>query len=232
VLAVRPSLLKLAAAAASMCLGAGALAAQSAVQTFTTRPSYMGALASGSQTVTSVNLKSPATTPTDLGVATLGASGACIASPSFGISGPAKFINFDNGACGDGTFTFTVMRPNITGFGFFLGQPASTPGGPATFDVTTTLDGAATGLAPATFTVGSGLADGFFGLMLDPGAMSSDARSILTVTVHTSDAARIAIRDVSFAVVAPEPSTLALLGGGLLTLGAVARRRRVLLARS
>ena len=222
--AVRPSFLKLAVVAVAACLGPGAAAAQSAVQTFTTRPAYLGALASGSQAARLVNLKSPAVTATDLGVATLGASGACIPAPSFVISGPAKFIDFNNGSCGDGTFTFTVMRPNVTGFGFFLGDPVSTPGGPATFTVTTALDGVATGLAPATFTLGSGLPDGFFGLMLAPGAMPSDAQSILTVTVQTSDLARVAIRDVSFAVVAPEPATLALMGGGLLALGAVRRR--------
>jgi hypothetical protein len=202
-------------------------AAQGPVQTFTSRAAFRAAVAEQSGQSAIVNFRLPSISATDLGVADVSTTGSCITAPSFGTAGGGKWIDFNNGACGTGALTFTLNRGDVPGFGFFLGSVAI-PGGRATFNVTTTFTGGVTGQSTASYQLGRGLGDGFFAVLLDP----DQTTGIVTVTVSTNSAARIALRDVEVAdvdqasVVTPEPATVSLLGAGLLSLGVAVRRRR------
>jgi hypothetical protein len=220
VLPVR-ALLRQSVAVVTLTLTPALAAAQSAFQTFTDRAAFRDALSTPS---TIVNLRAASVSATDLGIVQVSTAGACMAAPSLVVAGGMQWIDFTNGSCGNGSLTFTFAPSDIGAFGFILGAPPS-PGAPRRFDVTTSFDGAVGGASTVSYMIGRGLPDGFFGLFLDPGLSAS--AGLATVTVSTSSAARLALRDVEFAgVVAPEPATVTLLGAGLIALGAAVRRRR------
>jgi hypothetical protein len=213
--------------AAVLSLCPALVAAQSTSHAFTDRPTFHDALADRGVSPIVVNLMAPSVAPTDIGVAGVSTTGGCIAAPGLMTVGSARWIDFDNGACGTGTLTFAIERDNVSAFGFFL-HPLSIPGGPVTFNVTTTFNGAVTGRTAVSYHLGNGTGDGYFGLLLDPDPMSG-AKGLTTITVSTRSMAHIALRDLEYApaaVTTPEPATLTLVGAGLLTLAAAVRRRR------
>lgn len=143
-------------------------------------------------------------------------------SPEIGYNstiGGSRFYRFTTSDVGQsGTLTFSFLSP-VSAFGVYVT-------GIQTFYGTTTATWGASSFVLANTSNGNASSAGiqFFGFVT-PTAVSS-----VTFTLVDQPAIRdiAGYDDIQFvnAAVVPEPATVALLGGGLLALGAAARRRR------